>query len=81
MHIGATTAREIINETCISIWEVLFPIYLKSKPTPENWRQISEQFKDLWNYPNVYGSLDGKRIRIQQPYHEGSAYYNYKNYN
>lgn len=37
--------------------------------------------KDIWNYPNVCDSLDGKHIRIQQSYHGGSAYYNYKNYN
>ncbi|KAL4126188.1 hypothetical protein QTP88_010414 [Uroleucon formosanum] len=54
MRIGATTAREIINETYIAIWE---------------------------NYPNVCVSVDGKHIRIQQPYHGGSAYYNYENYN
>lgn len=79
MRIGATTAREIINETCIALWEVLFPIYLMTNPTPEKWRNISEKFEKLWNYPNVCGSVDGKYIRIQQPYHGGSAYYNYKN--
>jgi len=42
MRIGATTAREIINETCIAIWEVLSPIYLMTNPTPEKWRNISE---------------------------------------
>jgi len=81
MRIGATTAREIINETCIAIWEVLSPIYLMTNPTPEKWRNISEKFEEFWNYPNVCGSVDGKHIRIQQPYHGGSAYYNYKNYN
>lgn len=62
MRIGATTAREIINETCIAIWEVLSPIYLMTNPIPEKWRNISEKFEKLWNYPNVCGSLDGKHL-------------------
>lgn len=81
MRIGATTAREIINETCIAVWEVLSPIYLMTNPTPEKWRNIAEQFEKLWNYPNVCGSVDGKHIRIQLPYHGRSSYYNYKHYN
>lgn len=45
MHIGASTAREIINAIFIAIWEVLSPIYFMTNPTPEKWRKITEQFE------------------------------------
>lgn len=61
MRIGAKITREIIDETSIVLWEVLFPIYLMTKPTPEKLRNIiSKQFEELWNYPNVCGSVDRK---------------------
>jgi len=52
-----------------------------TKPTPEKWWNISKKFEESWNYPNVWGSVDGKHIHIQQLYHGRLAYFNYKNYN
>jgi len=57
-----------------------FPMYLMTKLTPEKWRKFSNQFEELWHYPNVCGNVDNKRIRVQQPFHGRSANYNYKNY-
>lgn len=44
------------------------------------WLEISRDFNDNWNLPNILGALDGKHIIIQKP-GEGSAYYNYKGTN
>jgi len=51
------------------------------KPTKEDWQKISREYKELWNFPNCIGSLDGKHINIQCPINSGSAYFNYKGVN
>lgn len=77
---GFSTIREIVEEVCHIIWKVLSPIYMP-KPTKDDWKQISKEYKELWNFPNCLGSLDGKHINIRCPIKGGSAYYNYKGSN
>lgn len=79
-RLGFSTTREIIEEVCIVIWKKLKPIYMP-KPTKEHWQKISREYKEMWNFPNCIGSLDGKHINIQCPLKGGSAYFNYKGVN
>ncbi|XP_022174962.1 uncharacterized protein LOC111036948 [Myzus persicae] len=51
------------------------------KPTKEDWKNISREYKEIWNFPNCIGCLDGKHINIQCPINGGSAYFNYKGVN
>ena len=46
--------------------------------TPEEWKIVSSEFNNKWNYPNCIGALDGKHIKILQPPNSGSYYFNYK---
>lgn len=55
------------------------PEYLKF-PTKDEFRTISNEFYEKWNFPNCVGAMDGKHVRIQAPKNSGSEYYNYKNY-
>lgn len=48
------------------------------KPKKENWKKISAEYREIWNFPNCIGSLDGKHINIQCPIKGGSAYFNFK---
>ncbi|KAL4126547.1 hypothetical protein QTP88_010768 [Uroleucon formosanum] len=52
------TIREIVEEVCHIIWKVLSPIYMP-KPTKDDWKKIRKEYKELWNFPNCLGSLDG----------------------
>lgn len=79
-RLGCSTVREIVEEVCEVIWKTLRPIYMP-KPNEEDWLRISREYKEIWNFPNCIGSLDGKHINIQCPIKGGSAYYNYKGAN
>lgn len=48
--------------------------------TPQEWKAISNQFEDIWNFPHCIASMDGKHIIKQSPIKTGSEYYNYKSF-
>ncbi|CAH1988985.1 unnamed protein product [Acanthoscelides obtectus] len=49
-------------------------------PTPEEWLLVSEQYQELWNFPNCLGAMDGNHVALQTPINSGSEYYNYKSH-
>lgn len=49
--------------------------------TQQEWTQISDQFREKWNFPNCCGAIDGKHIVIIPPPNSGSEFYNYKHHN
>ena len=77
--IGVSTARQIILDVCMVIWDVLTPIYM-SVPSEDKWKSIADEFYERWNFPNCIGAIDGKHIMIQCPINSGSLFYNYKSY-
>lgn len=78
-RIGRSTVHKVINDTCRAIVKVLQPKYL-SPPIEEEWTKIAKDFLDIWQFPNCFGSIDGKHIRIKAPSNSGSKYFNYKKY-
>lgn len=48
--------------------------------TEERWNEISKEFLKYTNFPNCIGAVDGKHIRIVQPFGTGSLYHNYKHF-
>lgn len=78
-RLGATTIGEIVIETCKVIWEELAPLYMKI-PTVDEWKQVADRFRTLWNYPNCVGAIDVKLIKLESPQNSGSAFYCYKNF-
>ncbi|XP_011696247.1 PREDICTED: uncharacterized protein LOC105454954 [Wasmannia auropunctata] len=78
-RIGKSTVHKIVNETCWAIWTVLQPIVLKT-PSKEDWKSISEEFMNKWQFPNCLGAIDGRHMRIQAPPNSGSNFYNYKQF-
>lgn len=49
-------------------------------PTMEDWKAISEQFEKRANFPHCVGTIDGKHIRILQPWGTGSEFFISKNF-
>lgn len=66
--------------------EVLAAISLRLKnttmpePTQDILKKVSNEFYQMWNFPNCCGAIDGKHIRIICPDNSGSLYFNYKSF-
>ncbi len=78
-RIGRSTAYKIIPETCEAIIEALQPIYLPPM-TKDMWRKCADDFWLKWNFPNCFGAVDGKHIRIKAPPNSFSEFFNYKKF-
>lgn len=42
------------------------------------WKKISNDFQEKWNFPHCLGAVDGKHVQIIPPHGSGSYYFNYK---
>ncbi|XP_058457009.1 uncharacterized protein LOC131434358 [Malaya genurostris] len=69
-RIGRTTAGAIVKETCTALWDELFPDHMPA-PSEETFLRISNDYWNLWNFPNCIGALDGKHNKksrtVEQP--------------
>ena len=54
---GRATVCGIIKETCEVIWSALQPEYVRAPSSECEWRGISKQFEQLWNFPHCIGKL------------------------
>lgn len=78
-QLGKETVRRIILETAEVLWSKLSDIYV-SEPNEEDYKQIAQDYWELWNMPNCVGSIDGKHIAIQCPPNSGSQFFCYKKF-
>lgn len=78
-RVGKSSVAKIVKEVCIEIWRTLQPLYLPV-PTEEVWRKAEIGFREMWNFPNCVGSIDGKHVKLKCPRNSGSQYFCYKNH-
>ena len=79
-RIGKATISKIIKETTNAIWEVLKEVYLKPTQEVADWKVISKEFENLWNFPRCTGDVDGKHAAIECPKLSETQYFNYKGF-
>lgn len=78
-RLGISTVSKIVKQVTQEIWRTMKSVCL-AQPDAEKWKCIAEDFYSAANYPNCVGAMDGKHVRVTQPTHTGSMYYNYKHY-
>lgn len=49
------------------------------EPTKEIWEKSAEGFKNVWQFPNCIGAIDGKHVTIKCPKNTGSNHFCYLN--
>ena len=77
-RISRQSISQIIIEGCTALYDTLGNEHINVPKSPNEWKIISKQFGDLWNFPMCLGAIDGKHVVIQPPPSAGSYYYNYK---
>lgn len=78
-RMGKSTVAEIVSETCEAIWKRIQPLCM---PVPDQQLclKIANCFNSKWNFPNCFGAVDGKHIRVKCPPKTGSLNYNYEQF-
>ena len=78
-RVSPASVSLLIDATLKAIWSHFKEDYLP-QPSKDQWMEIAENYRMIWNFPNCIGALDGKHISIQCPPRSGSQFYNYKNF-
>ena len=79
-RVAPNTVSLIVPETCRAIVAAYGDEVMKLPTTPQEWKNVAHGFEQRWNFPHCIGAIDGKHVRIRNPYFAGSVYYNYKKY-
>ena len=78
-RISEASISQIVDQTCLAIWEELFPIHMPN-PTLDMMEQVSKDFQSLWNLPHCVGVIDGKHISLKKPANTHGEHFNYKRF-
>jgi len=73
------TVGKIEDQVSDVLWSKLSSKHL-TVPDHDRFLDIAVKFREIWNFPNVIGCMDGKHIRIKCPTKAGSLFYNYKQF-
>ena len=75
---GKKSVSHIVSETSEAIIQVLLQYYMSPPETKDQWKNIAQEFGDIWQFPHVVGAIDGKHVVIEAPARSGTLYHNYK---
>uniref|UniRef100_A0A8C4RYU1 Protein ALP1-like n=1 Tax=Erpetoichthys calabaricus TaxID=27687 RepID=A0A8C4RYU1_ERPCA len=76
-RLGISTVSACVEDTCKAIIKRMLQCHM-SLPSEDEWKAISQNFGQKWNFPNCLGAIDVKRIHIKVPTHIGSQYFHYE---
>nr|XP_047129485.1 uncharacterized protein LOC101237154 [Hydra vulgaris] len=79
--IGKSTANLIVHEFINAVNDILLPKYVKFPLSVEYLNKHSRDFKDILDFPQCVGAVDGCHIPISAPKDQAISYYNYKGCN
>ncbi|XP_046394733.1 putative nuclease HARBI1 [Ischnura elegans] len=76
-RVSRSTIACLVPEVCAEIYSALREEF-KIPDNHNSWRELAENFNNIWQFPHAVGALDGKHILIKAPQGEGSRFFNYK---
>ena len=65
--ISVLDKQQFVGPSGRIVKQCLQPALVKSPTTKEEWKGISQQYSQLWNFPNCIGAIDGIHIVIEGP--------------
>jgi len=74
------TISLVVREVCQAIIDEYLDELMTCPSTPDEWRQVANQYYQKWNFLHTCGSIDGKHIACKAPPKTGTQYYNYKGF-
>lgn len=78
-RISRTTISKTIRIVCAAVWKNLKAVCMPNL-TKEDWKKIAKEYKNICNFPNCLGAVDGKHIRIIKSTESGPLFFNYNKY-
>ena len=79
-RIGKAIISKIIKEATNATWGVSKEVYLKPPQEVADWKAISKEFENLWNFPHCIRAIDGKHVAIECLKLSGTQYFNCKGF-
>lgn len=55
-RLGRSTVGNIVKDTCNAICDLMYPEYMKTPSTEDEWLAIADGFWRRWNLPNTLGT-------------------------
>ncbi|XP_026673863.1 uncharacterized protein LOC113465000, partial [Ceratina calcarata] len=62
-NVSKQLISKIVPEVCRALVKTLFK-HVTVPSTIEEWREVSNNFEQAWNFPHCLGALDGKHILL-----------------
>ncbi|XP_066969148.1 uncharacterized protein [Macrobrachium rosenbergii] len=78
--VAHNTISYIVPVTCRVIVAAFGDEELQVPHTPEAWQEVARGFEEQWNFPHIFGAVDGKHIRLCNPPRGGTHYFNCKEF-
>ena len=75
-----STIAQFIPHVCSVIYKSLKEEYLTLPSCEEDWLTLVENTDYRWQFPNVWGAIDGKHVHLLHPANSGSEDFNYKGF-
>ena len=76
--VGRSSISKFVPKDCREIQEEFKGEYLRCPSTPDDWKELEQEFRYRWNVPHAVGTLDGKHVALKKPNTTGALYYNNK---
>nr|XP_034194023.1 protein ALP1-like [Osmia lignaria] len=55
-------------------------VFFQIPQNEDEWKIVTKDYNEKWNFPNCVGAMDEKHVSIQAPLNSGTEFFNYKGF-